>query len=408
MCVAAVSLASSPARADTPPTATLFPANAVPKVESVDDPSAVELGVRFKPAVNGMVTGVRFYQGPGNTGSHTGSLWSAGGSLRARVTFPASATPGWQTARFTQPVPVTVGTTYVASYFAPNGHYAADQKFFDSPLTNGPLSAPGTNNGVFRYGDVSAFPTGSFNATNYWVDPLFVATGGHPSTFSFFTAADTPDTANWNDPSDIELGLTFGSDVDGAVTALRFYKGSQNTGEHTGSLWDSGGRLLSTATFSAETGTGWQTVNFTPPVAITAGAIYVASYHTTVGFYSVNQGAFAGSGPDSGPLHVPPGGSAFHHGAGFPDTSSQHNYWVDVVFKPARSPSPSPSGPAPTPSAISPTTTPGAIGGAGGGGALPITGTNIALVVACGLLLAGVGTVLFVVYRRRNPVTFVA
>jgi LPXTG-motif cell wall-anchored protein len=39
---------------------------------------------------------------------------------------------------------------------------------------------------------------------------------------------------------------------------------------------------------------------------------------------------------------------------------------------------------------------------------LPITGTNVAFVVAGGLLLVGVGVVLFVRYRRRRPVKFVA
>jgi LPXTG-motif cell wall-anchored protein len=44
----------------------------------------------------------------------------------------------------------------------------------------------------------------------------------------------------------------------------------------------------------------------------------------------------------------------------------------------------------------------------GGSGSLPITGTNVGLVAAAGLLLTGVGVVLFVGYWRRRPVKFVA
>jgi LPXTG-motif cell wall-anchored protein len=410
LCVAAVGFASSPARAAKASPATLFAGDAVPTTAAVDDPGPVEVGVRFTPVVTGKVTGIRFYQGEGNTGPHTGSIWSEGGSLRARVTFPASTTVGWQTESFSPAVPVTAGTTYVASYFAPHGHYAADQHFFDSKLTSGPLSAPAKNNGVFRYGSASGFPNGSFNATNYWVDPLFEPAGAAPSTYSFFTTADKPDTENWNDPSDVEVGVKFSSDVEGTVTALRFYKGTQNTGEHTGSLCTADGTQVATATFAGESKTGWQTVTFNPPVAIKAGRAYLASYHTSVGFYSVSTDVFANFGPDSGPLHVPAGGSAFHLGAGFPDRGSSHNYWVDIVFKPTPVASPSPSTPAPSTSATGPAASPGTgSGGTGGGsGTLPITGTNVAFVVAGGLLLVGVGVVLFVGYRRRRPVKFVA
>ncbi|WP_267889805.1 DUF4082 domain-containing protein, partial [Streptomyces sp. WM6368] len=52
-----------------------------------DDANSVELGTRFQSAVNGYITGVTFYKGPGNTGTHTGSLWSASGTLLATGTF---------------------------------------------------------------------------------------------------------------------------------------------------------------------------------------------------------------------------------------------------------------------------------------------------------------------------------
>jgi hypothetical protein len=106
-------------------------------------------------------------------------------------------------------------------------------------------------------------------------------------------------------------------------------------------LWSSDGTLLASAIFTNETGSGWQQVNFSTPVAITANTVYVASYHTSVGRYSFNGNYFGTSGLDSGPLHalqngVSGGNGVFSYGAGgFPTNSyNSANYWVDVVFSP--------------------------------------------------------------------------
>ena len=55
---------------------------------------------------------------------------------------------------------------------------------------------------------------------------------------------------------------------------------------------ESTGTLLASATFTNETASGWQTVNFASPVAITANTTYVASYHSS-GYYSANANYFA-------------------------------------------------------------------------------------------------------------------
>ena len=72
--------------------------------------------------------------------------------------------------------------------------------------------------------------------------------------------------------------MKFRADQAGFITGIRFYKGSGNTGTHTGSLWTSTGTRLATVTFTGETATGWQQANFATPVAVTAGTTYVASY----------------------------------------------------------------------------------------------------------------------------------
>jgi hypothetical protein len=124
--------------------------------------------------------------------------------------------------------------------------------------------------------------------------------------------------------------------VNGYVTGIRFYKGSGNTGTHVANLWTSSGSRIATATFTSETASGWQQVNFSTPVAITANTDYVASYHTNVGHYSHDYNYFSGKGRDNAPLHVPANGGVYAYGANsvFPyETYQSSNYWVDVVFK---------------------------------------------------------------------------
>src|SRR5262249_8205146 len=107
-----------------------------------------------------------------------------------------------------------------------------------------------------------------------------------------------------NDASAVELGVRFRTETSGVISGVRFYKGANNTGPHTGRLWTNTGTLLATATFSSESASGWQQVLFGTPVAVTANTTYVASYHTNTGNYAVNGGYFASVGVDNPPLHA--------------------------------------------------------------------------------------------------------
>jgi hypothetical protein len=158
---------------------------------------------------------------------------------------------------------------------------------------------------------------------------------------TIFSATSAPTTFATSDGSAVELGVKFRSDVDGVVTGVRFYKGTRTTGTHTGTLWSSTGTRLATATFTGETASGWQQVNFSTPVAITANTVYVVSYHTNVGNYAYTHNTFATAGVDNGPLHalragVSGGNGVFRYGGvAFPTQSfNSSNYWVDVVFVP--------------------------------------------------------------------------
>src|SRR4051812_46012151 len=81
-----------------------------------------------------------------------------------------------------------------------------------------------------------------------------------PCPCTIWAAGATPANAALTDGQPIELGVKFTADVDGFVTAIRFYKGAQNTGPHVGHLWSAAGTLLATATFSGESTSGWQQV----------------------------------------------------------------------------------------------------------------------------------------------------
>ncbi len=156
-----------------------------PKVLDQQDSNAVELGMRFKADLDGTITGIRFYKSTANTGTHVGNLWTTSGTLLATGTFSGESASGWQQMTFTTPVDITAGTTYVASYFAPRGHYSSSPGFFfqpgpsgsnalDSPPLHGISANGGVANGLYSYASSSTFPTSTFNGENYGVDVSFV------------------------------------------------------------------------------------------------------------------------------------------------------------------------------------------------------------------------------------------
>ena len=175
--VVGVLAAPVPAEA-APGDVTLFGA-VTPSLASDPDTSPVELGVTVVPRVGGTVSGIRFYKGSANTGTHTGSLWSATGTRLATATFTNESASGWQVVTFAAPVTVTAGQRLVASYYAPRGRYAGDERFYNASYVRGDLTVP-ANGGVYRYGG-SGFPTSVYNATNYYVDLVFRPAAATPT-----------------------------------------------------------------------------------------------------------------------------------------------------------------------------------------------------------------------------------
>jgi uncharacterized protein DUF4082/Big-like domain-containing protein len=190
-----------------------------------------------------------------------------------------------------------------------------------------------TNYTIVVKGGASGVQDAAGNALVADVTASFTTVVASITPVSVWSNSPTPSIIDSGDNQAVELGMKFTSDVNGQITGLRFYKSAANTGTHTANLWTASGQLLATATFTSETGSGWQTVMFATPVTITAGTTYVASYYTTTGRYSVNRQFFT-SQLNSGPLHVPVNGGVYKYGAsGMPTQSYQgSNYWVDVLF----------------------------------------------------------------------------
>jgi uncharacterized protein YkwD len=461
---ALVTVASSPPPPPPPPgsVVSIWSSSTLPAIGSATVNTPVELGVKFRSDISGVVTGIRFYKSALNTGTHTGSLWSSTGTLLATGTFTNETSSGWQTLMFSSPVAISANTTYIASYHS-SGFLSLDFNYFltkgaDNPPLHALQYGVDGPNGLLAISPGGQFPNTGNGGHNFWVDVLFssaappppilptpqsitvvagssqsatvgaafsvplqvkvldgslnpmsnvtvtfnapvsgasamFAGGGAsatvmtnangiavapsltanttvgsytiaasvgnlaPAQFSLSnTAAPPPPPPSsgsisiWPDSTTpairsatvnmpVELGVKFRSDVSGLVTGIRFYKGLPNTGTHTGSLWTSTGTLLATATFTNETGSGWQTLMFSSPVPISANTTYVASYHSPNGTFSLDFDYFL-HGVDNAPLHAlqygvdgPNGLLLFSPGGQFPAYGNGNNYWVDVVFQ---------------------------------------------------------------------------
>lgn len=202
-----------------------------PTVVDSTDTQGVELGLRFRSTQAGWIKGVRFYKAAANTGAHVGNLWSRDGTLLARASFTGETPSGWQRAVFAAPVRIEANTTYLASYYAPNGRYSVDVNYFAAgEYASGPLRAlqdtTDGGNGAFAYGPQSAFPHDTWGSANYWVDvdfePLNVDTTppSVPQGLAGIAVDARTVRLQWNDSSDDVGPVRYRVYLDGQASPL--------------------------------------------------------------------------------------------------------------------------------------------------------------------------------------------
>ena len=193
-----------------------------PSLTNLNDGQPIEFGVKFRSSIAGYITGLRFYKGTLDTGTHVGSLWDSEGTLLATATFSGETTSGWQQVTLASAVPIAANATYVASCHSSSGYYVATTAYFAQALTNGSLTAlaDGTDgaNGVYKYG-ASAFPTSTHASTNYWAD---VAFSTHPSDSTTHPSGPdtTPPAVVATSPTNGSSGALAGTNVTATLSEL--------------------------------------------------------------------------------------------------------------------------------------------------------------------------------------------
>nr|BFF09391.1 hypothetical protein GCM10025699_06940 [Microbacterium flavescens] len=234
-----------------------------PATASAIDSQAVELGLRFTPAVDGFVTAIRFFKGSANTGTHTGSLWNSAGERIGSVIFRSESATGWQTAEFAAPVAVVGGTAYTVSYTASNGGYAIETLHWPY---NARASYPVTvasNVGTATagvYGEPGQRPTLTWSESNYFVDVLMTKTDTSPLRIASRTpAADSSSIA-----LDALVTATFTRAADPGSVSVRVASAA-------------GTQVAGTASYDAQT----KTVRFAPAAPLDAETRYTVSLSAT-------------------------------------------------------------------------------------------------------------------------------
>ncbi|MFT4165254.1 MAG: DUF4082 domain-containing protein [Microlunatus sp.] len=213
-----------------------------PVISDSEDGGATTLGLKFKATVDGSIKGLRYYRDEANTGTHKGTLWDADGDVLATVTFDNSGS-GWQIANFSSPVDVDAGTTYVAGYYAPNGHYSAASGYFNDPVVNTPLASVGTG-GVYADGD--KFPNQSYLNTNYYVDVIFTTDNtAPPKVTGISPAADATNAAVGT-----KVKATFNRAITASTLSMTVKKSDDQTSVSGQVSYDSGDKQ---ATFEPAT-----------------------------------------------------------------------------------------------------------------------------------------------------------
>ncbi|WP_114424252.1 DUF4082 domain-containing protein [Nocardioides houyundeii] len=136
--------------------------------------SGKERGLRFRPSVSGHITSLGFYRLKGDRRRHAARVWSASGTLMAKVVLPATETVGWQHVALPTPVAVSRNATYLASVSVPAGvPFAAKRRS---------ARVPGYATVSGAVGPRGRFPAKALTQRRFRVRPVVTAAASTPST----------------------------------------------------------------------------------------------------------------------------------------------------------------------------------------------------------------------------------
>ncbi len=176
----------------------VFASGAAPTAAETGDTTDYELGMRFQSNADGYVSELSYFRSAvdaGDTDTRTLNLWTAAGVRLGQITVTStSGATGWQVGTLATPIAIDANVTYIVSY-GTTDNYAYTSNWFATAhaSSDGVLSGLTGNNGVFSTSGPGAFPSQTYNSTNYWVDVTFRHTLGNAPVFTSpaaFSAAE--------------------------------------------------------------------------------------------------------------------------------------------------------------------------------------------------------------------------
>jgi hypothetical protein len=144
--------------------------------------------------------------------------------------------------------------------------------------------------------------------------------------------ADRRPELDYQETKAYELGARFVATRSGQVVALRFFKGANEAGRHTGRVWSTAGQLLAEVAFENETSSGWQEQRLAKPVPMKAGTRFVISVTTDPNGRYVVTPEDLRRPQDRGNLRSD--GAVIGSLGEYPRSRRPDNFFRDVVFVP--------------------------------------------------------------------------
>ena len=317
-----------------------------------------------------------------STSAQKFALWqvytNATGSLIAAGTVTSgSLTPGqWNWVALPQPIPLSLGATYVAATGFSNGFPVSDNAFgagdpYSAGIVSGPLTAYSDQTGsrpapfsvsqgsfsVASSDPTAIMPAYGYQADNFWVDVQVEASTPSGASYRLWPNYPTPPGSATSETTGYTLATEVRLSAACSLDNIWFYSPAGSTAlPSLCAIWNVSsqavvpGTLNNSPAWSGAAGSGWVSCAYsdlTLPAGDYKAAVFYGGgatwFQSTIGYWSTGAG---GSGITSGPVTAPntsaatsPGQSTYTIGTwAYPLTYASdvggENYWVDVEVTP--------------------------------------------------------------------------